>query len=399
MKVPGIETARVAKSLTFSVAEYQDRLSRVRAQMAERRLDVLVVTTPENIHYLSGYETPGYYCKQCLLVPLAGEPIHLTRGTEETNAKIRSWIDRTDSYMDHEDPVALFAETLRADGFARSRVGVEKVSWFLTVADYEQLRALLPHAEIGDGSMLVEACRLIKSEAEIAYLRKAARAAEAGMTAALDAIRSGVTEDNVAAEVQRAVTNCGSEYPSLPVFVASGVRSSMAHATWAGRRLEPGDPVLIEISGCVKRYSAALMRTASVGVPSGQLPAMTAVSCRALEAMLEAIRPGRPLGEVWEVWAKAVSTGGFEGRFKRTGYSIGVNFPPDWGEGYILSFKQGETRLLRPNMTFHIPRPGHRRSRTRRGSVARHGCPGRRSSAPFPGRGTNARRARRARRR
>ena len=97
MKVPGIETARVTKNLTFSVAEYQDRLSRVRAQMAEQRLDVRVVTTPENIHYLSGYETPGYYCKQCLLVPLAGEPIHLTRGTEETNAKMSSSIDRTDS--------------------------------------------------------------------------------------------------------------------------------------------------------------------------------------------------------------------------------------------------------------------------------------------------------------
>jgi Xaa-Pro dipeptidase len=355
MKVPGIETAKVAKNLPFSLAEYQGRLARVREQMAERRLDVLVVTTPENIHYLSGYETPGYYCKQCLIVPVAGEPIHLTRGTEETNAKMRSWIDRTDSYMDHEDPVALFAETLRADGFARSRVGVEKISWFLTVADYEQLRASLPDAEIQDGSMLVEACRLIKSEAEIAYLRRAARAAEEGMTAALGTIRPGVTEDNVAADVQRAVTNAGSEYPSLPVFVASGVRSSLAHATWAGRRLEPGDPVMIEISGCVKRYSAALMRTASVGTPPERLQAMTDVSCRALEAMLAAIRPGRPLGEVWEVWAKAVDAGGFQGRFKRTGYSIGVNFPPDWGEGYILSFKRGETRPLRPNMTFHIP--------------------------------------------
>src|SRR5213594_1183405 len=164
MKVPGIETATVAKDLPFSVTEYQDRLSRVRAQMAERNLDVLVVTTPENICYLSGYETAGYYCKQCLLVPLAGEPIHLTRGTEETNAKMRSWIDRTNSYMDHEDPVALFADTLRADGFVRSRIGVEKISWFLPVADYEELRSRLPGADFRDGSMIVEAGRLIKSE-------------------------------------------------------------------------------------------------------------------------------------------------------------------------------------------------------------------------------------------
>ncbi len=225
----------------------------------------------------------------------------------------------------------------------------------MTVADFERLQALLPTAAFADGSGIVEACRVVKSDREIAPIRQAARAAEAGMLAGLAAIREGATEDEVAAEMQRATTMLGSEYPGLPVFVASGVRSSFAHATWSGRRIEPGDPVLLEISGCVKRYSAALMRCAVVGRPSAQLQRMADVSREALEAMLAAIRPGRPLGEVWEVWAEAVARGGFEGRFKRTGYSIGVNFPPDWGEGYILSFRRGETRLLEPNMTFHIP--------------------------------------------
>jgi Xaa-Pro dipeptidase len=350
-----VETADVQKELAFPVEEYRQRLARLRRGMGAHGIDVLLVTTPENICYLSGYQTPGYYCKQCLLVPLDAAPIHLTRGTEETNAKMLSWIDRTDGYMDHEDPVELFAATLEHDGFARARIGVEKISWFLTVADFEQLQVLLPEAVFRDGSMLVEAARVIKSDAEIAYIRQAARAAEAGMRVAVETIREGLTEDNVAAEIQRAVTNCGSEYPGLPVFVASGVRSSLAHATWAGRRLEPGDPVIIEISGCVKRYSAALMRSATVGPPSARLQKMFDVACKALEEMLAEIRPDRPLGEVWQVWADTIRAGGFEGGFKRTGYSIGVNFPPDWGEGYILSFKRGERRLLQPNMTFHIP--------------------------------------------
>jgi Xaa-Pro dipeptidase len=355
MKVPGIGSARIAKDLCFSLAEFKGRLARVRGFMRERDLDVLVVTTPENIFYMSGYQTPGYYCKQCLLVPMNGRPIHLTRGTEETNARMLSWIDRTDSYMDHEDPVELFAATLKKDGFARSRVGVEKISWFLTVADYERLRELVPAAVFVDGSMIVESCRVIKSAAELAYIRRAARCAEAGMRAALAAIRPGVTEDNVAAVIQKTVTDMGSEYPGLPVFVASGVRSSLAHATWAGRRLGRGDPVVIEISGTIKRYSAALMRAACVGRPAAKLKRMNDVSRRALERMLKAIRPGRPLEECWKVWADTLSRAGFEGRFKRTGYSIGVNFPPDWGEGYILSFRRGEKRLLEPNMTFHIP--------------------------------------------
>ncbi len=355
MKVPGLDSAEIEKDLAFSVPEFRGRLEGVQRQMTERNLDVLVVTTPENIFYLSGYQTPGYYCAQCLLVPVDADPIHLTRGTEETNARMLSWIDRTDSYMDHEEPVDLFAQTLKEDGFERAGIGVEKISWFMPVASFEQLRSLLPEANFQDGSLLVEQCRLIKSDAELTYMREAARLAEIGMSTGLATIREGVTEDEVAAEVQSAVTRGGSEYPSLPVFIASGVRSSLAHATWAGRTMQKGDPVILEISGTVKRYSAALMRIAAVTEASEQLQDMADVSCRALENMIAAIRPGRPLEEVWKVWADTVTEGGYEGRFKRTGYSIGANFPPDWGEGYIISFRRGEERLLEPNMTFHIP--------------------------------------------
>ena len=131
MKVPGLDTTEFEKDLAFTVPEFERRLAGVREQMKTRELDVLLVTTPENIYYLSGYHTPGYYCAQCLIVPLDGEPIHLTRGTEETNAKMLSWLERTDSYMDHESPVELFAQTLKDDGFERARIGLEKISWFL----------------------------------------------------------------------------------------------------------------------------------------------------------------------------------------------------------------------------------------------------------------------------
>jgi Xaa-Pro aminopeptidase len=355
MKVPGVETAQIKKDLPFPVPEFETRLSRVREGMRQRGLSLLIVSTPENIYYLSGYHTAGYYCSQCLLVPLQGSPTHITRGTEETNAKALSWIDRTTSYMDHESPVELMARTIADSNAAKEVIGIEKISWFLTIADFERLQQLLPQAQFKDGSMLVENVRVIKSDLEIDYIKRAAKIAAEGMSSGISQIRAGTTEDEIAAEIQRAVTRMGSEYPGLPVFVASGPRSSQAHATWAGRRLEAGDPVLLEISGCVRRYSAALMRTAALAPAPRELERMESVSRKALESMLEAIRPGRPLGEVWEVWSKAVIDGGYEGRFKRTGYSIGVNFPPDWGEGYILSFKRGEERLLEPNMTFHIP--------------------------------------------
>lgn len=355
MKIPGVDTVKLPKELPFPVEEFRERLARVRQGMVARGIDVLLVHTPENMYYLSGFQTPGYYRYHCMIVPASGEPMLLTRVSEETNAKGRSWFDRSTSYIDHEDPVEVTAATLRDEGAARARIGVEKISWFLTVANFERLRELLPDAVFVDGSGMVEACRVVKSEAEIAYIRQAARAAEAGMRAGLETIREGAIEDEVAAEIQKTTTLLGSEYPSLPVFCPSGVRSCLSHATWSGRKIERGDPVFLEIPGCVKRYGAALVRTAVVGSPPAQIQRMSDVSQAALEAMLEAIRPGRPLGEVWEVWATTVDRGGFQGRMRRVGYSIGVNFPPDWGEGYILDFRHGETRLLEPNMTFHIP--------------------------------------------
>lgn len=354
MKVPGMEKP-IEKDLAFPVAEFEGRLGRVRERMAARDLDALLVTTPENIYYLSGYHTPGYYCSQAMLVPMDGDPIVLTRGIEETNARMLSWLDRSDSYMDDEEPMELFAETLKGDGFAKSRIGIERISWFLTLADFEKLSERLPEATFVDGSMVVEACRVVKSEAEIACIREAARMAEAGMAAALSSARAGVTEANVAAEIHKAQTDMASEYPGLPVFVTSGVRTSLTHGTWTARRIEDGDPVFFEISGCHKRYSAALLRCGAVGAPTERHRKMADASIRSLERMIEAIRPGRPLGDVWQVWADTMAECAYEGRFKRTGYSIGINFPPDWGEGYILCFKRGETRVLEPNMTFHIP--------------------------------------------
>src|SRR5262249_48633235 len=193
----------------------------------------------------------------------------------------------TMSYMDHEKPIDLIGETITNAGYGDAVIGVEKISWFITIAEFERLQQLLPRAKFNDGSMIIETIRVIKSEREIDYIRRAAQIAGEGMAAGIAQIQEGGNENEIAAEMQRTVTRLGSEYPGLPVFVASGVRSSQAHATWAGRKIGAGDPVLLEISGCVRRYSAALMRSAVVGPVPHELERMEAASRRALEKMLE----------------------------------------------------------------------------------------------------------------
>jgi Xaa-Pro dipeptidase len=345
------------KGLMFSVEEFQSRLARTRERLSERGVAGMLVHTPENMYYLSGYHTPGYYAYQTMLVPTtpAKPPVLVVRRLEESNVREFSWIDTRRVYTDIEDPIELTAKVVKESGLEHATLAVEKSAWFLTVANLEALARLLPKVTFVDGSGVVEQGRVIKSPAEIAYIRKAARAAEAAMRAGLDTTAAGRTEDEVAAEIYRAAILAGCEYTSLPQFIASGYRSSITHATWAGRRIEPGDVVYYEVVGTVQRYSASLYRGATIGPPNEKIKRMSDATIAGLERVLETMKPGVPCGDVAEAWADAIVKGGFDRPHKRAGYSIGISFPPDWGEGYILSLKYGEKRMLEPGMVFHVP--------------------------------------------
>lgn len=343
------------KDLFFSTEEYQGRLARLREALAARGVEVLLVHTPENIYYLSGYQTPGYYTYQCIIVPLEGDPVMFTRYLEETNVRGLSWIDTRDYYLDTQDPAAETVRTVREHGLAEKTIGVEENAWFLTISDFRKLQEGLPEATFVDASGTVEPLRLVKSEQEIAYIRQAAAACDAGVRRAIDNAREGVTEDELALALYEGSFKHGSEYMSLPPFVASGYRSALAHATWSGRKLERGDVVFVEHAGVIHRYSASLIRVLSVGEPSERVKRMDEAARAGLRAAIATAAPGVPAYEVDRACRGAIRDLGFGDYFRhRTGYSIGINFPPDWGEGHIMSLKETETRPLEAGMTFHV---------------------------------------------
>lgn len=346
---------RQRDDLAFTMAEYGDRLARLRAEMTRREVDALVVTTPENLCYLTGYQTPGYYWFQALVVPLAGEAFMVTRQLEDSNVQTRTWISESHPYRDHEHPQGRLAETMRRFGLGAARVGYERHCWFFRATEQDALFAALPDARFVDCSGIVEAMRVVKSEAEIATMRRAARTTEAGMRAGIAAVAAGVSENDVAAEMQAVMTRAGSEYPAIAPFVASGWRGAVGHATWEGRVIEPGDTVFLELGGCVHRYHTAMMRTVVVGEPAPIVRDAERVVREAMAATMAAIRPGAVASAVDEV-ARAVIARGAEGTTQaaRSGYSIGLAFAPDWGEGHILSLMGGQDRALEENMTFHL---------------------------------------------
>ncbi len=339
----------------FSLDEYQQRLDALRRRIQARGADAMLIHTPENLCYLTGYQTPGYYWYQTLIVPLDREPVFITRLIEDANAEHLSWVEDRRPYRDHDDWVEKTRDALVDLGLDGKRIGLEYGSWFLTTRDYLRLTDALPNTEFVDCSGLVEEGRVIKSDREIEYIRQAAVAADAGTLAGIEAAVVGATENEVAAEVHRAQILAGSEYTGLPVFVASGVRSTMAHSSWYRRGLEQGEVVFFEIPGCINRYHAAIMRQAYLGKPPEVMLRGMEVVVDTLAKAKSCIKPGVAAGDVFEVVRESLDGANLGSKLeRRAAYSIGIAFAPDWGEGHIISITKGETRSLQAGMTFHL---------------------------------------------
>jgi Xaa-Pro dipeptidase len=341
-------------NLPFGLDEYRGRMKRVRDGMAERGIDLALVSIPENIYYLTGYTTLGYYMYQTLLVPIDDEPVLLTYLEERINIQRLSWLERYVNYGVTDDPIEVTARTIRETVDASSTLSIEESGYFFPIRTYKKLVDALPGVRWVDGSGLVESGRLVKSPAEIEYIRAAATAAMAGMRSALDAAQVGGTENDVAAAVYQATLQNGSEYPGSPPYVISGERSGLPHGTWEGRALRDGDIVFLEFSGCVKRYSAAMMRAAFIGTPPPAVTGRAEAILDGLGSAIDTIRAGVTSGEVDAACRDTILGYGFGDFTHETGYSIGVCYPPGWNESHIMNLHPGDETVLQPNMVFHL---------------------------------------------
>ena len=235
----------------FSTAEFNARIERVRSEMASYGIDVLLVHAPENIYYLTGYQTSGYFAYQTLVLTQHGDPRLLVRFLERGNVTEYSWLSEADTWKEGDDVIEKTVTLIVETAGEKVAIGIEKRSWFLTAAIAEGLAAGLPASRFLDASLLVDRVRLIKSEAEIGYLRKAGEIAEIEQRAALEALRDGVTEADVAAAVLEAGVRAGSEYTGLPHHIMSGYRYDVCHANWGPKVVRTGELVLLELYGCV----------------------------------------------------------------------------------------------------------------------------------------------------
>jgi Xaa-Pro dipeptidase len=340
--------------LAFSDAEFARRLRDLRTRMRAQSVDALLVVAAENITYLSGYETIGYSNFGVLAVRQEGDPLLFIREMERTVAETTTWLRDFEIFADDQDPLEQATAVLRKRGWLDGRVAVELGESFVSPGTMDRFRRLL--GQTVDGTGLVEAGRAIKSAEEIALIRQACRITEAGADAALAAIRPGVTENAVSSAAYAAMMALGSDFFAGDPIVTSGWRSGVAHLTFGNRRLEPGDTILLELSGCRRRYFGPLMRGAVIGPVRDEVRRMSDVIIASLDAAIAAIRPGVTSGSVDAACREPIERAGFEPNFrKRTGYSVGIGYAPSWGEGHIVSLRRDDPTRLEPGMVFHMP--------------------------------------------
>ncbi|MGX6445175.1 M24 family metallopeptidase [Neobacillus sp. K501] len=351
--------------MSFATYEYKERILKTKERMLEKGIDVLLITDPANINYLSGYDGWSFYVHQMLVVIIdEDQPMWIGREMDANAAKVTTWLYRDniipypDNYIhsDVKHPMDFIAGILKEIGQNNRSIGVEMENYYFTAKSYEQLKKGLPNASFHDATLLVNWVRLIKSDAEIEYMKRAGVIAERAMKAGIELIQEGVRECDVAAKIfHTQITGTkefGGDYPSIVPLLPSGEKTSTPHLTWTDDRYKDGDAVIIELGGCYKRYHSPLARTVQIGKPNDNLKTLSSVAVEGINACLEMIRPGIACEEIEETWRKSIEKSGFV-KESRLGYSMGLNYPPDWGE-HTVSIRKGDKTILQPNMTFHL---------------------------------------------
>jgi Xaa-Pro dipeptidase len=339
----------------FSDAEIERRLAALRAQLAERKLDGAVIAAPENVFYLTGLDHWGYFAPHLLIVPLSGRPVLITRAMEKVSIEkqVRSADFR--GHSDSETAADMAARVLRDLRLVGRSLGLENWTSGLSHGLALALEAQA-NARWHDISGLVDDLRLVKSAEEQALMRRAAAVSDVAAAAAIEAIKDGAPEREVASACIAAMTLAGGSPPAFGPFIRPGDRLGEEHATWGDGNYRSGEPVFLELSGCVSRYHAPLGRLVHIGAIPDDDAAMADVAKRAFDAVLGALRPGAKARDVYAAWQQVVDDAGLSHyRRHHCGYCVGIGMSPSWtGGNKVVGLRHDSAMEIRAGMSFHI---------------------------------------------
>jgi len=351
-------------TLHFPRAEYDDRIAKTRSEMARRGLDLILVSDPSNMAWLTGYDGWSFYVHQGVLLGLEGEPVWWGRGMDGLGAKRTVFMDHAnivgypDNYVQSTErhPMDHLSGLIRERGWEKARIGVEMDNYWFTAAAYASLQRNLPNARFEDANALVNWQRSVKSDNEVEFIRRAARIVERMHQTIFDLVEPGMPKNQLVGEIQKVACDGADghwgDYAAFVPMLPSGVDATAPHLTWDDKPFKAGEGTFFEIGGCYRRYHCPLSRTVFLGkMPQKFVEAEKAV-LEATDAGLEKAKPGNTCEQVAIAFFDTLEKRGFR-KDSRTGYSIGLSYPPDWGER-TLSLRRGDKTVLKENMTIHF---------------------------------------------
>jgi ectoine hydrolase len=351
-------------ALNFSRAEYAERLAKTRAAMEARGINLLLVTDPSNMAWLTGYDGWSFYVHQGVLVRPDEDPIWFGRG-QDVNGALRTVympperiIGYPDEYVQSTDrhPMDYLSGIIGDRGWGRARIGLELDNYYFSAAAYLSLQRHLPDARLVDATGLINWQRAVKSGQELAYMRAAARIVEAMHARIREKVEPGMRKCDLVAEIldagTRGVPGAGGDYAAIVPLLPSGSDAAAPHLTWDDRPMREGEGTFFEIAGCHKRYHCPLSRTVFLGKPPQRFLDAEKAVLEGMEAGLEQARPGNTCEDIAKAFFAVLARHGIR-KDNRTGYPIGLSYPPDWGER-TMSLRPGDRTELRPGMTFHF---------------------------------------------
>lgn len=357
----------------FENAEYAARQQRVRDAAHAQGFDAPLIADPANLYYLTGYNAWSFYMPQVLHLPVEGDPTFILRemdanGAHRTATGIapehifgypETLIHQHDSY-----PGQWIAQKLRDRGHGDedARVGYEGEAHFFTVRTFRALQEPLPHWNLAECHDLVNWVRLVKSPAEIEYMRAAGRVCDFAIAKGVDALYAGRPANEVAAEIMHAQAYgppasgthgaTDGDYPAIVPMLPTGAGADTPHLTWSKTPMPENEGISFEIAGVHRRYHAPMARTAVIGTPAKELARLAQVTVEGIQAALTVVKPDATAHHVTDAFTRVISTAGYT-KNSRLGYSIGIGFPPDWGERTV-SLRRDDHTVLQENMTFHL---------------------------------------------
>ena len=355
-----------APQLAFSRSEFAERIEKTRKAMEEREVEVLIVSDPSNMAWLTGYDGWSFYVHQCVIVGPDGDPVWFGRDQDRNGARRTCFMAEDDmiGYPDHyvqsdvRHPMDYLAERLLERGWDRKRIGVEMDNYWYTAQAHASLRQHLPNASFVNANSLVNWQRAVKSDQELLYMQRAARIVERMHQRIFEKVEPGTRKCDLVADIYDASLRFdddlgfGGDYPAIVPLLPSGIDASAPHLTWSDEPLRLGEGTFFEIAGVYRRYHCPLSRTVFLGKPTETFLNAEKAVLEGMEAGLEMARAGNLCEDVANAFFGVLKKYGIT-KDNRTGYPIGLSYPPDWGER-TMSLRPGDKSVLEENMTFHF---------------------------------------------